>query len=61
MICYEKGDCLKGKRVVVVFQKKSKFTIFHGSGRDKAIAVNFRGNENNPVVCTLEQSYHKKI
>ena len=60
--CYEYGDFLNGKRVVVIFKKPvkpKKFKVIHGSSADKTSVTTFKGNEESPVICTIESSYHK--
>lgn len=60
--CYEAGDFLNGKRVVVIFKKSikpKKFRVIHGSSADKASVTTFNGDEDCPVICTIESSYHK--
>lgn len=61
-VCEDHGDCLKGKQVVIIFKKPVKakdFSLIRGSHSHRGSAQIFRGDEDVPVVCILESSYHK--
>lgn len=58
-VCYDEGDCVKGKRVVIIFQKLKNTRIIAGSSGHRATAATFTGDNDNPVICTIEDTYHK--
>ena len=59
MIGYEKGDRLKGERVVIIFKKATKFSLIKGSSRHRARSTTFKGDVKNPVLCIIEDIIHK--
>lgn len=60
-IGHDKNDMLKGQRVVIIFKKVDNFDHrTHGSGAHKKMSATFKGNVDNPVVCTIESTFHKK-
>jgi hypothetical protein len=58
MLGVDKGDSLNGERIVVIFKRSKKNYVAHGSSTHNAMVMTFEGDEDYPVLCTLENTFH---